>query len=192
MSCVIIYNEQNMGNELTLAYKKAMDRYNYLKNNMLSDASIGKLRYQKIQQIQKFLVQLNEIYAKYSPREIEQILVNYAAKIAENDLSQSFEALASNSSGFLRTGVAESSKRKQFYEHLGKLYDLYEKSRNGTNNNIDANSFLHEAGKINSYIGISAQESLSETGNLLGHIGAAGGAIMAQNLLTLLEVKKLR
>lgn len=190
MSCVIVYDSNAASTLLNAKFTKIQTRYNNLKKQMLNATSLNSLRSQKIKRIQVFLAQLNYNYAQYSPQKIEQILSDYTKVAAANKTAENLQKIASGSSSFLSINASASSDKKSFFQGLGQLFDLYKKARNGETNQIDADSFLYEVGQINRYLNFADGE-LKETGNLLGHIGAANGALLINNLIEALVQKPL-
>jgi hypothetical protein len=88
-------------------------------------------------------------------------------------LDDALESLASTSSSLMETSYNGygSFQKDHFFSSLGKLYYLLEIGRANKEISFDYNSLVLELDKIASGF-ISSKQSLKETGNVLGRIGA--------------------
>lgn len=160
-------------------------RYGELKSKMLNQVAIEELRRAKTAELQQLLTQLNESYSKYTPDQVENLLATYADEEIVKNFNNYLTQIVTNQSAFRADALINEeakkihSQRMTFFSGLSNLFRLYQQiNQSGSGVSIDMNSFKAECQRILVQIKDNPQ-GLSETGNILGRVGAMSGAITA-------------
>lgn len=192
MGIVIQYNTGTATKEISSSLNVIASRYNNLKKNMLNNITINQIKKQKIKKIRFFLNTLNENAKFLNDEKILEFLQNGMVE----GLDEVLENLALTSSSLMEMSYKGygSFQKDQFFSSLGKLYYLLEIGRANKEISFDYNSLALELNKIASGF-INSKQSLKETGNALGRIGAQGAAPLViqnniDNILKSLESTK--
>lgn len=161
------------------------DRYQNLKETMLNALTINKLHKQKIQKIQQYLTELNKIYEKYSPEQIEELLRNLTTTSMNTELQEILSQISANIQSFDLNADMDNKIRAasqdEVFIGLGKIYDLYQKiSSKGGRVRIDSDSFMSELATAYRNL-LSAQQGFKTLSNAIGNIGAVSAGLLIQD-----------